>query len=54
MATFDGSASVKICQCNENLAVVDERLLFRGAVTEEFHCTEYVHSGRHKCHYTPI
>ncbi len=39
VATLEGSKSIKICQCNENLAVVDECLLFRGAIIEEFHCT---------------
>ncbi len=38
MAAPDGSKSIKILQCNENLAVVDEWPLFRGAVIEEFHC----------------
>ncbi len=34
----EGSKSIKIRQCNENLAIVDEWPLFRGAVIEEFHC----------------
>ncbi len=40
MATLEGSKSIKIRQCNENLAVVDEWPLFRGAVIEEFHCIQ--------------
>ncbi len=38
VAAFEGSKSIKICQCNENLAVVDEWPLFRGAIIQEFHC----------------
>ncbi len=38
VAALEGSKSVEIRQCNENLAVVDEWPLFRGAVIEEFHC----------------
>ncbi len=38
MAALEGSKSTKICQCNENMDVVDECLLFRAAVIEEFHC----------------
>ncbi len=37
-----GSKSIKIRQCNENLDVVDEWPLFRGAVIEEFQCTRAV------------
>ncbi len=39
MATLEGSKSIKIRQCNENLAVVDEWPLVREAVIEEFHCS---------------
>ncbi len=38
VAAFEGSKSIKIHQCNENLAVVDEWPLFRGAVIQGFHC----------------
>ncbi len=38
MTALDGSKSIKIRQCNENLAIVDEWPLFRGVVIEEFHC----------------
>ncbi len=38
MAALEGSKSIKIRQCNENLALVDEWPLFRGTVIEEFHC----------------
>ncbi len=37
MASHEGSKSIKIRQCNENLTVVDEWSLFRGAIIEEFH-----------------
>ncbi len=38
MVTLEGSKSIKIRQCNDNLAVVDEWPLFSGAVIEGFHC----------------
>ncbi len=41
MAALEGSKTIKIRQCNENLAIVDEWPLFRGAVIEEFHCTGF-------------
>ncbi len=41
VAALEGSKSIKICQCNENLAIVDERPLFRGAVIQGFHCNGF-------------
>ncbi len=38
MATLKGSKSIKICQYNENLTIVNKWALFKGAVIEEFHC----------------
>ncbi len=38
MAALQGSKSIKICQCSQKLADVDEWPLFRWAVIEEFHC----------------
>ncbi len=39
VAALEGSKSIKIRQCIEILAIVDEWPLFRGAAIEEFHCT---------------
>ncbi len=46
VAALEGSKSIKIRQCNENLAVVDEWPLFRGAVIQWFHCTLITLLGR--------
>ncbi len=45
VAALEGSKSIKIRQCNDNLAVVDQWPLFRGAVIEEFHCSSF--KGHH-------
>ncbi len=45
VVTLQGSKSIKIRQCNENSAIVDEWPLFRGAVIEGFHCNGKLEFG---------
>ncbi len=47
MAALEGSKSIKIRQCNENLAIVDEWPLFRGAVIQGFHCISNCNTHYH-------
>ncbi len=57
MAALEGSKSIEIRQCNENLAVVDESPLFRGAVIQGFHCIytyTYIQLKTYKIYKIPL